>query len=286
MELSSAASLHPSVRGNVYDKAAALDFFRKAGTPETVAQGAALFVEHQHSGRLGVNLDKMYLLVNGVIDILAARKPIGAIKAGEIFGEMGPLSGAARSATAVARTPCQVIGMDEAQLRRGLQIKPEFVLTLSQLMIARLRETLARLRAANAIAEDASGKQTTLFDADLLDNLRGTLESTACMRFEAGQTILREGANGILMYVVLEGSVAVHIQRRRVERIGPGGVLGEIALLDQSPRAASAVAETDCALLGMNRITLLRVLRNKPEFGAALLRGLADRLRFLISRHR
>jgi CRP/FNR family cyclic AMP-dependent transcriptional regulator len=281
-----AANLPPAARGNVYDKAAALEFFKSAGTPETIAQGAALFVEHQHAARLGVNLDKMYLLVDGAIDSLASRKPIGAVKPGEIFGEMGPLSGAARSATAIARTPCQVIGMDEAQLRRGLQVKPEFVLTLSQLMIARLRETLARLRAANAIAEDASGKQTMLFDGAILGYLRRELERTASMRFQAGQTILREGASGILMYVVLEGGVAVYIQQRRVERIGPGGVLGEIALLDQSPRVASALAETDCTLLGMNRITLLRVLRNKPEFGAALLRGLADRLRFLISRHR
>ncbi len=270
----------------MYDKAAALEFFKVAGTPETVAKGATLFVEHQHARRLGANLDKMYLLLDGAIDILASRKPIGAIKPGEIFGEMGPLSGAARSATAIARTACQVIGMDEEQLRRGLQVKPDFVLTLSQLMIARLRETLTRLRAANAIAEDVSGKLTTLFEPALVDYLREGLASSSSMRFQAGQTILREGASGILMYVVLEGNVAVHIQQRRVERIGPGGVLGEIALLDQSPRVASAVAETDCALLGMNRITFLRVLRNRPDFGESLLRGLADRLRFLISRHR
>ena len=118
-----------------YDKAAALDFFKTAGTPEDVAQGATLFVEHQRAGRLRVNVDKMYLLVQGEVDILASRKPIGAIRAGEIFGEMGPLSGAARSATAIARTPCRVIGLDETQLRRGLSLKPEFVLTLAQLMI-------------------------------------------------------------------------------------------------------------------------------------------------------
>ena len=159
----------------------------------------------------------------------------------------------------------EVIGIDEVQLQRGLQVKPEFVLTLSQLMIARLRDTLSRLRAANAIAEDASGTQTRLFDAALLDYLRAELESSACMRFQAGQTILREGASGILMYVVLEGGIAVYIQKRRVERVGPGGVLGEIALIDQSPRVASAIAETDCTLLGINRITFLRILRNKPE---------------------
>ncbi len=269
-----------------YDRTAALEFFKAAGTPEDVAQGATLFVEYQRAGRLRANVDKMYLLVQGEVDILASRKPIGTVRAGEIFGEMGPLSGEARSATAIARTHCRVIGLDETQLRRGLSLKPEFVLTLAQLMITRLRETVARLRAANAIAEDTSGKQTALFSPVLLDELSRGVETSARVRFNAGQTILHEGASGILMYVVLDGCVAVRIQQRLVERTGPGGVIGEIAFIDHAPRVASAIAETDCTLLAVNRSAFLQLLRNRPGFGAALLRGLADRQRFLISRSR
>jgi CRP-like cAMP-binding protein len=269
-----------------YDRGAALDFFQAAGTLETVAPGEALFVEHQRAGHLALNRDKMYLLVQGEIDILAARKPIGAVKAGEIFGEMGLLSGSARSATAVARTPCRVIGLDERQLREGLAIKPEFVLMLARLMITRLRETLARLRASNAVAEDASGRQSAVFGAALLAELKSELQSPARVRFAPGDTILREGASGMLMYVVLEGRIGASIQGRTVERIGPGGVLGEIALVDQAPRVASAVAETHCTLLAINRIAFLQLLQKKPEFGASLLRGLSDRLRFLMSHGR
>lgn len=73
---------------------------------------------------------------------------------------------------------------------------------------------------------------------------------------------------------------------RIVERIGPGGVLGEIGLVGTSERLASVTAETDCALLAVNRGAFLRLLRSRPEFGVAALRALSERLRFLISRKR
>ena len=278
----------PNAAGHryAYDKRAALEFFTAAGTPETVAAGATLFFQHQRPGRLAINRDKMYLLLEGEIDILVARKPIGAAKQGEIFGEMGPLSGLARSATAIARTPCRVIALDEEQLRGGLKTKPEFLILLARLMIARLRETIARQRAEGAIAEDASGRTTALFGAGQLDALRREFGSTARVRFKRGDAILREGASGLLMYVVLEGCVTARIQERLVERIGPGGAFGEIALLDQGSRVASAAAETDCELLAIGQSAFLQLLRSRPEFGTSLLRGLADRLRFLISHGR
>ncbi len=278
-----------AARGSIYagyDKSAALDFFQAAGTLETLAAGETLFVERQKAGRLALNRDKMYLLVQGEIDILAARKPLGAVRAGEIFGEMSLLSGAARSATAVAKTACRVIGLDEEQLRRGLALKPEFVLMLARLMISRLRETLARLRAANAIADDTSGRQSAVFNAALLAELTSELANGARVSFARDDTILREGSSGVLMYVVLEGCVMASIQGHLVERIGPGGVFGEIALVDHAPRVASAVAQSDCTLLAINRVAFLQLLQKKPEFGTSLLRGLSDRLRFLIAHGR
>jgi len=64
-----------------------------------------------------------------------------------------------------------------------------------------------------------------------------------------------------------------------VERVGPGGVFGEMALIDQSPRAANAIAETDCALLAMNRKVFLTLVKSEPPFGIALLSATAERLR-------
>ena len=64
-----------------------------------------------------------------------------------------------------------------------------------------------------------------------------------------------------------------------VDRVGPGGIFGEMALIDQSPRAANAVAETDCALLAINRNVFLNLVKSEPRFGIALLSATAERLR-------
>ena len=86
------------------------------------------------------------------------------------------------------------------------------------------------------------------------------------------------------MYVVIKGSVAVSIKSKVVERAGPGGVFGEMALVDQSPRAASAIAETNTALLPVNRDDFLSLVKNTPAVAVSLLRSLAERLRRMTAR--
>ncbi|HJT61304.1 MAG TPA: Crp/Fnr family transcriptional regulator, partial [Burkholderiales bacterium] len=64
-----------------------------------------------------------------------------------------------------------------------------------------------------------------------------------------------------------------------VERVGPGGAFGEMALVDQSPRSANAAAETDCSLLAINRNVFLNLVKSDPGFGISLLSAMAERLR-------
>jgi CRP-like cAMP-binding protein len=86
------------------------------------------------------------------------------------------------------------------------------------------------------------------------------------------------------MYVVLSGRVAISIKSKIVEWVGPGGVFGEMALVDQSPRAATAIAETDCDLLSINRGDFLKMVKTNPVFVVSLLKAAADRLRDMTSR--
>ena len=83
------------------------------------------------------------------------------------------------------------------------------------------------------------------------------------------------------MYVVLEGSVAVTIGKRIVEKLSPGGVFGEMALVDQSPRTASAQARSDCALLSINREALIGLVKADPAIGMAMMRAVAARVRYM-----
>ena len=95
---------------------------------------------------------------------------------------------------------------------------------------------------------------------------------------------MKDGEKGGFMYVVVKGNVAVSIKSKVVERAGRGGVFGEMALFDQSPRAASAVAETDTELLPVYRDDFISLVKTKPAFAVSLLRSLAERLRRMTAR--
>jgi CRP/FNR family transcriptional regulator, cyclic AMP receptor protein len=93
--------------------------------------------------------------------------------------------------------------------------------------------------------------------------------------------IMKEGDAGKNMYVLIKGKVAVSIQGKAIERVGPGGVFGEMALVDQGTRAASATAATDCQLLTITRPDFLDLVKSKPGFAVSLLKAIAERLRHM-----
>jgi CRP-like cAMP-binding protein len=95
---------------------------------------------------------------------------------------------------------------------------------------------------------------------------------------------MKEGDRGIFMYVVHSGVVSVSIGEKVIEKVGPGGVFGEIALVDQSVRAATATAEADCMLLTINRNDFMQLVKNKPAFALSLLKALSERLRFMTAK--
>ena len=92
---------------------------------------------------------------------------------------------------------------------------------------------------------------------------------------------MNEGDSGMSMYVVLDGLVAISIKGKIVERVAAGGTFGEMALVDQSPRTASAVAETESALLAINRAALIALVKAEPAVGLTMLRSVAARLRHM-----
>ena len=94
---------------------------------------------------------------------------------------------------------------------------------------------------------------------------------------------MKEGQTGMTMYIVLEGRVNISIDKKVVEKLVPGGVFGEMALVDQSSRTASAVARTDCALLSINREALIALVKSDTAIGMAMMRCVADRIRYMNS---
>jgi CRP-like cAMP-binding protein len=102
--------------------------------------------------------------------------------------------------------------------------------------------------------------------------------------FAAGQVIFSAGESGDVMFIVLDGQVDLLVKGKRVEQLGPGGVLGEMALLDSEPRSATAVARTDCKLVPIDEKRFKFLVQQTPNFALQLMRVIADRLRRMDSR--
>ena len=101
---------------------------------------------------------------------------------------------------------------------------------------------------------------------------------------EAGEAIFRTYDMGADMYVVIEGEVELTIGDRVLETLGPGEPFGEMALIDQAPRVATAVAKTRCKLAVIPERRFLFLVQTRPEFALRIMKVMADRLRRMNAR--
>ena len=296
---------HPLLKTAVssyYDAAVAKSFFKSCGRREKFAAGTTLFVENEKSNKKGlftkpINAElfnkpvihRMYLLTAGEVELTAGGKLIDTVGADEVFGEMAVISeipgsarvSSARSATATAKRDCTGYSVDVVETEAGLQKTPEFALMLMSVMFDRLRFLAAKL--AGRAVEKVRSSAEPVFDAATVTALENKLERATVVRFSEGRKIMREGQAGVTMYIVMEGKVSIAIGEKTVEELSPGGVFGEMALVDQSPRTASATAHTDCALLSINRDTLIALVKSDASIGMAMMRCVADRIRYMNS---
>lgn len=270
--------------GSSYNTSIAMEFFRFAGKPRSFAKGKKIFIENQRGIPFLLMPNRMYLLLEGEVGIFARDKPVATIHPGQIFGEMASIDQGPRTGTALARSACRVIALDDRQLRAALGRYPEFALMLLSVMIGRLRESIGRLASSEISAARTKWMQPLPLRTDLLDDLGRVLGPEAHLSFDNGDTILREGQVGVLMYVVLKGKVVIRAGGKLLENVGPGGIFGEMALVDRTPRLASAVAESNVRLLAINRAAFLSLVKHSRRFAASLLAAVSARARYAASR--
>ena len=101
---------------------------------------------------------------------------------------------------------------------------------------------------------------------------------------QPGETIFSAYDMGAEMYVVLEGEVELTIGSRVVETLGPGEPFGEMALIDQAPRTATAIAKTPCKLAVIPERRFLFMVQQTPHFALQIMKVMADRLRKMNAR--
>ena len=95
-------------------------------------------------------------------------------------------------------------------------------------------------------------------------------------KFDQGEVIFSEGDKGDKMYVIRSGEIEVERDGKIVETLSGGGIFGEMALIDGSPRAATARAKTACEVAPITEKTFLFLVHETPFFAIAVMRSLAD----------
>ncbi|MFT5138601.1 MAG: CRP-like cAMP-binding protein [Lysobacterales bacterium] len=96
---------------------------------------------------------------------------------------------------------------------------------------------------------------------------------------DAGSVLFHEGETGGTMFVILKGEVSLTISGQELGTEMEGGIVGEMSLIDETDRSATATASSDCLLAPLDREAFLVLVRKKPEFAIHVMQVLSQRLR-------
>lgn len=97
-------------------------------------------------------------------------------------------------------------------------------------------------------------------------------------KFKSGETIFNEGEKADFLYVVESGTVEVRLGDKILNTLEPGSIFGEMALIDNSPRRATAVASSDVSVIPVDEKQFLFLVTHTPYFALNVMRILAKRL--------
>ena len=118
-----------------------LQLFRRTDETDHFGAGETVFKE----GEPG---HTMYVVKSGEVDISLDGKQVASVSSGGLVGEMTLIDASARSATATARTDCELVPVDEHRFGFLVQQTPFFALHVMRVLVERLRDTNRLLKAS------------------------------------------------------------------------------------------------------------------------------------------
>jgi CRP-like cAMP-binding protein len=111
------------------------------------------------------------------------------------------------------------------------------------------------------------------------DELGGVAVLFKERHFSAGETLIKEGADGAAFFLVVSGEATVAVRGAERARLGPGDHFGEIALIDEDVRSATITAATDLRCYGLTLWEFRPLVVKNGEVGWKLMQSLARKLR-------
>lgn len=118
-------------------------------------------------------------------------------------------------------------------------------------------------------------QQTPLLRGVRPRHTRELVSRTHLRRYRPGEPLFREGEAGIAAALVVSGQLKVCMAEQPIASLEAGDFFGETALLDDTPRSASVVAETDAVVSLLVRYQLEEFIQYRPRVGARIMTNLA-----------
>jgi CRP/FNR family transcriptional regulator, cyclic AMP receptor protein len=109
--------------------------------------------------------------------------------------------------------------------------------------------------------------------------LTGNSVETRSLR--AGDVIFREGQQANELFVIKSGHVRIQVGNKAIAELSTDNIFGEMALIDNEPRSATAIAITDVELVPISEKQFLFLVSQTPYFALKVMRTLAQRLRVM-----
>ena len=97
--------------------------------------------------------------------------------------------------------------------------------------------------------------------------------------FSADETIMNHGDNGDSMFIIISGSVKVHIDDKELTTLSKGDCIGEMALLDQEPRSASITTKEETTLLEIYGEDFYDLMASRMDIMQGIVKVLSRRIR-------
>jgi signal transduction histidine kinase len=123
-----------------------------------------------------------------------------------------------------------------------------------------------------------------LFSSLRPEELASLKRVTREVSFAGGAEIFKEGDAGDALYVVKSGQVQISAvigagERQVLSRVPGGDVFGELAIIDNQPRSATAMAEVETVVYVVPRDAMVTMLTSSPQFSFSMMREITQRLR-------
>ncbi|MFQ6609411.1 MAG: cyclic nucleotide-binding domain-containing protein [Fidelibacterota bacterium] len=124
-------------------------------------------------------------------------------------------------------------------------------------------------------------KQVPIFETLSKRELASVENILHTRKYLKGETIFKENTPGLGMYIILNGEISINGQdtggsKMEFAHLSNGDFFGEISLIDDSNRSATAMAFTDCELAAFFRDDLMDIITKTPKTGNKILLNLAN----------